>query len=116
MRIKIGNFVLFLALLGLWHLAFSVFALYNSRRMFGRLADLIDTLMASAVGILLIGMVAVIFRIRLISPSFLAMFGTIATTAAICQRFALRALLEHLRLTGQESSQPIDRRHQLTGA
>ncbi len=101
MRVKVGNFLLFIALLVLWHIMFSVFGLYNSRRMFGRAADAIDTFMASTVGMLLIGMAALIFRIRMVSPGFLVVFGTTATTAAIGQRFLLRAVLERIRLRGR---------------
>ena len=36
MRIKIGNFVLFFALLALWHVISYAFGLYNSRCMSGR--------------------------------------------------------------------------------
>jgi exopolysaccharide biosynthesis polyprenyl glycosylphosphotransferase len=101
MRVKVGNFLLFIALLVLWHIMFSVFGLYNSRRMFGRAADAIDTFMASTAGMLLIGMAALIFPIRMVSPGFLVVFGTTATTAAIGQRFLLRAVLERIRLRGR---------------
>jgi hypothetical protein len=35
MRIKVGNFVLFFALLALWHVISYAFALYNSRYLSG---------------------------------------------------------------------------------
>src|SRR3989442_9283268 len=50
MRIKVGNFLLFSALLLLWHLIFSAFGLYDSRRMSGRKADISDPFTATTAG------------------------------------------------------------------
>src|SRR3989441_3337572 len=50
MRIKVGNFLLFSALLLLWHLIFSAFGLYDSRRMSGRKADISDPFTANTAG------------------------------------------------------------------
>src|SRR5260370_36694382 len=101
MRIKIGNFVLFFVLLVLWHIVFSAFGLYDSRRMSRRTADAIDAFKATMVGTSLIAVVALTFRVRMISPSFLLVFWITASAVAVIQRLLLRSVLERIRLKGR---------------
>jgi exopolysaccharide biosynthesis polyprenyl glycosylphosphotransferase len=101
MRIKVGNFVLFFGLLVLWHVIFSSFGLYNSRRMSGRRRDAIEAFKATTGGTLLIWVAALAFRIRMISPSFLLVFWATATAVAVTQRLLLRSVLERIRLRGR---------------
>lgn len=101
MRIKIGNFVLFFVLLVLWHIVFSAFGLYDSRRMSGRTADAIDAFKAAMVGTSLLTVASLAFRIRMISPSFLLVFWSISTGIAVVQRVLLRSVLERIRLKGR---------------
>jgi FlaA1/EpsC-like NDP-sugar epimerase len=101
MRIKVENFVLFFALLALWHVIFSAFGLYNSRRMSGRTADAIDTFGATTAGTLLVAVAALAFRIRMLSPVFLLGFWATATAIAITLRLLQRSVLERIRLRGR---------------
>jgi exopolysaccharide biosynthesis polyprenyl glycosylphosphotransferase len=101
MRIKIGNFVLFFVLLVLWHIVFSAFGLYDSRRMSGRTADAIDAFKAAMVATSLLTVASLAFRIRMISPSFLLVFWSISTAVAVVQRVLLRSVLERIRLKGR---------------
>lgn len=101
MRIKVGNLVLFLALLALWHVIFCLSGLYNSRRMLGRRADAVDTLKAATVGALFIAVAAFIFHIRMVSLSFLFVFWVIVAIAAVTSRLLLRSVLERSRIRGR---------------
>jgi len=101
MRVKVGNFVLFLALLVVWHIVFSLSGLYNSRRMSGRRADAIDTLKATTVGAFFIAVAALAFHIRMISPSFLLVFWALATMATVTTRLLLRSFLARIRRRGR---------------
>jgi exopolysaccharide biosynthesis polyprenyl glycosylphosphotransferase len=101
MRIKVGNLVLFLVLLALWHLVFSLSGLYESRRMSGRRADAKDTFTAATIGVLLVAVAALVFHIRMISPTFLLVFWAITSTAAVTTRLLLRSVLECSRLRGR---------------
>jgi exopolysaccharide biosynthesis polyprenyl glycosylphosphotransferase len=101
MRVKIGNLILFFALLVLWHVIFSAFGLYNSRRMSGRTADAIDTFKATMLGTFLMAVAAFAFRIRMISPGFLLVFWPTANAVAVIQRLFLRSVLERIRLKGR---------------
>ena len=100
-RVKIGNFLLFFALLLLWHIVLSAFGLYDSRRMSGRKADITDTCGATTVGTLFLGLVALLFHIRMITPTFLLVFWAATATVAISQRLVQRFVLERIRLRGR---------------
>ncbi len=100
-RIRIGNFLLFSALLLLWHIVFSAFGLYDSRRMSGRKADVLDPFGATTAGALVIAAVAFVFGIRMISPIFLLMFWATTAAIAVTQRLLQRFVLEHIRLRGR---------------
>ncbi|HKR86321.1 MAG TPA: sugar transferase [Terriglobales bacterium] len=101
MRIKVQNFIVFFALVALWHMTFSIFGLYNSRRMLGRQADLIDSIRATSLGTFFFSMAALSFHIRMMSPRFLALFWATVTTGVVLQRFILRSVLERVRLRGR---------------
>jgi exopolysaccharide biosynthesis polyprenyl glycosylphosphotransferase len=101
MRIKVQNFIVFFALVALWHMTFSMFGLYNSRRMLGRRADFIDSIFATSLGAFFFTMAALTFHIRMMSPRFLALFWATVTTGIVLQRFILRSVLERVRLRGR---------------
>lgn len=101
MRIRVKNFILLIALLALWHLMFSIFGLYNSRRLLGRKADIIDSISATTAATFFMTITAVSFHIRMMSPRFLVVFWAAATVSAILQRTILRFVLEHLRVRGR---------------
>jgi exopolysaccharide biosynthesis polyprenyl glycosylphosphotransferase len=101
MRIKLGNCILFFALLAMWHGICSIFGLYDSRRMSSHAAEAIDTFAATTTGTLAISVAARAFHIRMITPRFLLVFWVIVTTGAMIQRRLLRSGLEHIRLRGR---------------
>jgi exopolysaccharide biosynthesis polyprenyl glycosylphosphotransferase len=101
MRIRVRNFILLLALLAVWHVMFSMFGLYNSRRMSGRKADFIDSIRATTTGTLFVAGVALAFHIRMMSPRFIFVFWATVTTGVVLQRLILRSLLERIRLRGR---------------
>jgi exopolysaccharide biosynthesis polyprenyl glycosylphosphotransferase len=101
MRVKVANLVLFFVVLLLWHVTFSSFGLYNSRRMSGRRSDAIETFKATTVGTLLIAIASRAFHIRMISPGFLFVFWAADTAMAVTHRLLLRVVLERIRLRGR---------------
>jgi len=101
MRVKVGNFVLFFCCLAVWHFALKAFGLYDSWRLSSRLAELTSTLKATSLGALLILALAVVFRIALITPTFLLAFWATASVACILSRVALRYFLEWVRAHGR---------------
>jgi exopolysaccharide biosynthesis polyprenyl glycosylphosphotransferase len=101
MRIKIQNFVIFLGLILIWHLIFSSFRLYNSRRLSSRREEAFDVLKATSLGTITLIIAAFIFRIKMASPVFLITFWGVSSAISILGRLALRFLLKQVRLRGR---------------
>jgi exopolysaccharide biosynthesis polyprenyl glycosylphosphotransferase len=101
MRLSIHNFVLFLALLGGWHLIFSASGLYRSRRLTSKWSETTDVLRATSVGALVTLVVSVIFRISVVTPSFLVVFWATTSSVTVLGRFMLRCVLQRIRLAGR---------------
>ena len=101
MRVKVQNLVLFFGFLGVWHLSFSFFKLYHSRRLSSRLAEIFDVIKATFLGTLIIFISAVLFRIQMLTPLFLAAFWVGGSAITIFSRLVLRYSLEQIRIRGR---------------
>jgi exopolysaccharide biosynthesis polyprenyl glycosylphosphotransferase len=101
MRVKIQNFAIFSAFLFAWHLAFSSFGLYASRRLGERRKEVVDVVKATSLGTLIVLAGSLIFQVTLGTPLFFAVFWTVATVTAICSRMALRVVLASVRKNGR---------------
>ena len=97
MRVKIGNIVLFLSLLVLWHVIFSVFGLYHSKRLSSRRAELFDLIKATTTGTIVLGTMAILFHIEVVNSTFLLVFWTLVTGPGMVSRLMLRYFLARLR-------------------
>ncbi len=60
MRVKLGNLILFLSFLLVWHILFSVFGLYGSKRMSKRWEEVRDIAGATTLGTIVIAAAALI--------------------------------------------------------
>ncbi len=101
MRVSIGNFLIFTGLLVMWHLLFSGFGLYASRRMSRRSAEIADTIKAIFIATVLLGVGSVIFRIKMATPTFLLTFWGLSTLLMVASRMGLRWLLAQTRMHGR---------------
>lgn len=101
MRIKVVNFVIFSVLVLVWHLVFSGFELYASRRLSSRSKEIGDAIKAITVATLLLACTSVLFRIHLITLVFLGAFWLSASCLMITSRFAMRWLLAQTRRHGR---------------
>ncbi|MGB8967868.1 MAG: hypothetical protein WCC16_03605, partial [Candidatus Sulfotelmatobacter sp.] len=79
MRVKVGNFIIFLGLLILWHALFSMSGLYASRRLSDRIVELADIMKATSLGTLLLAGVSLLFHIRMATPAFVVVFWALST-------------------------------------
>jgi exopolysaccharide biosynthesis polyprenyl glycosylphosphotransferase len=100
MRVKLLNILVFLGLFYFWHVIFSAFGLYGSRRLGDQKKEAAVLLKATSAGTLVLGFVAAFFRVRMITPSFIAVFWIVATSSIILSRLALREFLKRARLHG----------------
>jgi len=103
LRVKLGNLVLFASLLLIWHILFSVFGLYDSKRLARRVEEICDIGMATTLGTLVVGVFALAFRIELVNRIFLPLFFGLATSLVILSRMVIRAALAHARRHGRNT-------------
>jgi FlaA1/EpsC-like NDP-sugar epimerase len=101
MRVKIGNFLIFASLLVVWHLLFSTFGLYASRRLSRRSAEIVDSLKATFFATLLLGVGAVVFHITMATPLFMTAFWVLSSFLMVLSRLILRWLLAQTRRHGR---------------
>ena len=97
MRIKIGNFLLFLGFLILWHLIFFICGLYNSRRLSTLRTEIKDIVKATSLGTFSVFILANLFEIYIVTPLFLTGFWLGSTALTISSRLALRYAFVHMR-------------------
>jgi exopolysaccharide biosynthesis polyprenyl glycosylphosphotransferase len=101
LRVRIQNFVTFSLLLLAWHLIFSSFGMYASRRLAGRWDEMADTVKATTLGTFLLFCAHFVFHISLIMPEFLGIFWLTSTALTIFSRMAMRSLLKRVRIHGR---------------
>ena len=101
MRVKIHNFVIFFGFVVLWHAIFRLFGLYTSRRLSSRGREVIDVISATSLGTSIVLFAAILFRIQLVTTTFLVVFWLSSTLATVCGRLMLRATLAYLRKSGR---------------
>jgi exopolysaccharide biosynthesis polyprenyl glycosylphosphotransferase len=100
-RIKILNFVLFIALLLLWHAILGFFNLYQSWRLSSRWKEVFNVIKATILGSILIYITAILFRIDLVNLSFIAIFWIANVILMLASRLALRWGLGWIRRRGR---------------
>jgi exopolysaccharide biosynthesis polyprenyl glycosylphosphotransferase len=101
MRIKLSNLLLFLALFYCWHLIFSAFGLYGSRRLAEQKEEAVVVIKATSAAALAVGFVAAFFRVRMITPAFIAVFWMVGTLTVILSRMVMREVLRRARIHGR---------------
>jgi len=101
LRVKVQNFALFLGLLLVWHMIFSLLGLYHSRRLSTRRTEVIDVIKATSLGTLTIFISAIMFSIEMVTPVFLGVFWAGSNAIAIVSRLVLRYTLVRIRVPGR---------------
>ncbi len=101
LRIKVENFILFFGLLGLWHIHFVALGVYQSQRLASLKEELTCVFRATSAGTICVGLLALLFRIRMVTPTFLIVFWLLTTLMVMASRLALRSFLEGLRRRGR---------------
>jgi FlaA1/EpsC-like NDP-sugar epimerase len=101
MRVKLGNFIIFICLLVLWHALFGALGLYASHRMASRISEAWDVIKATTLVTLLLWSTATVFHIRMASRPFVFTFFLMSTITLIMSRLLLRMFLVQTRLRGR---------------
>jgi len=100
-RIKVRNFALFIAFIIVWHIIFSLFGLYHSRRLSTRCSEIIDVMKATFLGTVVIFVAALALNLIMITPRFIAVFWAGSSALTISGRLTLRYVLNQVRLHGR---------------
>ena len=101
MRFKIENYLLFSGFVLIWHLIFSSFGLYHSRRLSSLKIEIKDLLIATTLGTCVIIISGWAFSIEIVTPIFLAVFWSGTNMANIVSRLIMRIALKWTRLRGR---------------
>ena len=101
MRVKVLNILLFLGLFYSWHVIFSAFGLYRSRRFGDRKQEAVDVLKATSIATLVLGFAAAIFRMRIVTPAFIVVFWVMSSLILILCRLLMREFLAWVRTHGR---------------
>jgi exopolysaccharide biosynthesis polyprenyl glycosylphosphotransferase len=100
-RISVRNFVLFGVLLFAWHVLFSSFGLYRSKRLSRKGVEAINVSKATTLATAILFLVGGLFHLSMIHPLFLFLFWSMTTITAVVSRFVLRFALQQIRLRGR---------------
>jgi exopolysaccharide biosynthesis polyprenyl glycosylphosphotransferase len=103
LRVKLGNLILFVSFLVIWHILFSVFGLYGSKRLASRWDEVWDALRATSTGTMVIAVFGLTFRIWVVNRIFLALFWVMTTSLVILSRMAIRGALAYARRHGRNT-------------
>ena len=101
MRFSVRNFVVFAALVLVWHLVFSSFDLYESKRLVRDHSEDAGVVRATSVCTLALMLVGNVFQAKALGGAFLGVFWLTSTITVILCRHALRYLLGQVRLRGR---------------
>jgi FlaA1/EpsC-like NDP-sugar epimerase len=100
-RIKIENAILAGAMVLAWHIVFSSFGLYESKRFSNRTAEMRDIIIATLAGTSVMAAMTVVFSIEMVSLGFLPVFWIVVTALTCLSRICLRIVLGWIRLRGR---------------
>ncbi len=102
-RIKLQNFVVFFALLCIWHTIFVSLKLYDSKRLARRLSEALDIVKGTTLSALFLSLASFLVGFRMVTVSFVAIFWLCSTALIGVSRMALRTYLRELRKHGRNS-------------
>ena len=100
-KVKLWNFLIFAVMLFVWHLVFSVFGLYESKRLATRRSEAIDAIKATILVTVCLMLSGTVFTIRMATPRFLFFFWIFSSILLVSCRLVIRILLGALRRRGR---------------
>jgi exopolysaccharide biosynthesis polyprenyl glycosylphosphotransferase len=100
-KVKLWNFVIFAALLALWHLIFAMRGLYESKRLSTRWAESVDVVKGAALASGSLVVAARLFSLKMFTPAFLVFFWACSTAILVIGRLVVRYCLASLRRHGR---------------
>jgi FlaA1/EpsC-like NDP-sugar epimerase len=92
-RVKVLNTLVIVGIFYSWYVIFSAFGLYRSRQLGDRVKEASDVLKATLVAALVLGLVATIFRVQMIAPTFIVLFWAVSSLIPILCCLLMRTFL-----------------------
>jgi exopolysaccharide biosynthesis polyprenyl glycosylphosphotransferase len=102
MRIKLANFVLFAAMLFVWHLIFSLCGFYQSKRLSSQSSLISDAAKATTLASVSLMVMSKIFTVTMVAPNFVVIFWLLSTSVVVIARVTVRYLLGRIRVRGHD--------------
>ncbi len=99
-RVKIGNFVVLTAILLVWHLVFSIFGFYQSKRLSSPGSLAMDAAKATTLAAIALAVIGRLFQVTMITPRFALMFWFLSSVCIITARITVRYMLRQIRSHG----------------
>jgi exopolysaccharide biosynthesis polyprenyl glycosylphosphotransferase len=100
-RVKLANFVVLIAVLLAWHLIFSLCGFYQSKRLSTLAPIIVDALKATTLAAIALIVMAKVFRISMVTVTFVAVFWLLTSSVIVIARVAVRYVLGKIRLRGR---------------
>jgi exopolysaccharide biosynthesis polyprenyl glycosylphosphotransferase len=101
LKVKLSNFVIFAAMLVVWHLILSLCGLYGSKRLATRRSEITEALRASALMGMSVMLASRVVTIHMVSSAFLILFWIFSSVSIVSGRLIVRQLLERMRRRGR---------------
>jgi exopolysaccharide biosynthesis polyprenyl glycosylphosphotransferase len=103
LRVKLGNLLLFMSFLLIWHVVFRVFKLYGSKRLTSRWEEIWDITRATTSGTAIIAAFGLLFHIWVVNRVFLLVFWACSTALVVLSRTVIRGSLAYARRHGRNT-------------
>jgi exopolysaccharide biosynthesis polyprenyl glycosylphosphotransferase len=103
LRVKLGNLILFLVLMLIWHVVFRAMGLYGSKRLTSRWDEILDITKATTIGTAIIAICGWTFHIWIVNRTFLGLFWLTTTVCVVLSRTMIRTSLAYARRHGRNT-------------
>jgi exopolysaccharide biosynthesis polyprenyl glycosylphosphotransferase len=101
MRVKVGNLLVVASVLLLWHVVFSIFGFYESKRMTSPLMLTFDAAKATTLSTIVLALMGRLFEIKMLTPSFSLTFWLLSSAVILLARIVVRYCLRKIRTHGR---------------
>jgi exopolysaccharide biosynthesis polyprenyl glycosylphosphotransferase len=101
MRVKVGNFLVVVSVLLFWHVVFSMFGFYESKRMTSPLMLAFDAAKATTLSAIGLAFMGKLFEIKMLTPSFGLVFWLLSSATIMLARILVRYCLRTIRTHGR---------------
>jgi exopolysaccharide biosynthesis polyprenyl glycosylphosphotransferase len=100
MRVKLGNFVLFGAIVLAWHAVFFLCGMYGSKRLSTRRSEIVEELLATTMCVACLALLSSPFSVSVVTIRFVLVFWILGSCFVVSGRLALRYFLNNIRRRG----------------